>query len=331
MDPACEYCRVQRAVVYCRSDSARLCLACDAHVHAANALARRHLRALICDRCLAQPAITWCVDDGALLCHDCGSWGGLTCSPMHRRQPVSCYSGCPSSAELLRLWSAVLNVKDQMMNINHVGAEHQFVCPSVNDPGLSGHSDDVYEIYHMNSNHNMYPFQAATLDGINMEKNFSVADSNTENALEASCSVNECVTLQALHDNVDQGGMDINGNWNQEACLPSGTDNKNISASLSNHTGESSAVDYQDCGVSPILINNESPLWDSNLDANYPQARNEAKMRYNEKKKSRSFGKNMKYVSRKVKAENTRARAKGRFVKTCEDYGCGDTLKDVST
>ncbi|KAJ0983123.1 hypothetical protein J5N97_011378 [Dioscorea zingiberensis] len=155
-----------------------------------------------------------------------------------------------------------------------------FVCPSVNDPGLSGHSDDVYEIYHMNSNHNMYPFQAATLDGINMEKNFSVADSNTENALEASCSVNECVTLQALHDNVDQGGMDINGNWNQEACLPSGTDNKNISASLSNHTGESSAVDYQDCGVSPILINNESPLWDSNLDANYPQARNEAKMRY---------------------------------------------------
>lgn len=80
--------------------------------------------------------------------------------------------------------------------------------------------------------------------------------------------------MQGVLDNSDQGMM-INGNGIQHVG----------SISISNHTGESSAVDYQDCGVSPMLLNNES----STLDANYPQARTEAKMRYNQKKKSRKY------------------------------------------
>ncbi|KAM0952244.1 putative transcription factor interactor and regulator Znf-B family [Dioscorea sansibarensis] len=240
MDAAvCEYCRGQRAVVYCPPDSARLCLSCDVHVHSANALASRHVRSLICDRCLAQPAFTWCIDDGALLCHDC-DW----CAPsLHRRQPVNCYSGCPSSSDLLSLWSSVLNV-------NHLtNSPHQF----------HGSSDDVFEVYPVNSSPSLCPFQDATLDFAGN-------------------------LVEGVHDNSDQGVM-INANGFQHVGF----------VSISNHTGESSAVDYQDCGVS------------STLDANYPQARNEAKMRYNEKKKSRAFGKNLKNGNRKVKSEKTKA------------------------
>lgn len=57
----------------------------------------------------------------------------------------------------------------------------------------------------------------------------------------------------------------------------------NMPLSLSNITGESSATDYQDCGLSPMFLTRES-LWESNFESS-PQARDKAKMRYNEKRK----------------------------------------------
>lgn len=70
--------------------------------------------------------------------------------------------------------------------------------------------------------------------------------------------------------------------------FPTGQVHSSISLSLSNITGESSAADYQDCGLSPVFLTVESP-WESNLEASCPQARDKAKMRYNEKKKSRTY------------------------------------------
>ena len=64
------------------------------------------------------------------------------------------------------------------------------------------------------------------------------------------------------------------------------TVHNNMSLSLSNITGESSAADYQDCGLSPMFFTGESP-WESNFESS-PQARDKAKMRYNEKKKTRT-------------------------------------------
>lgn len=60
-----------------------------------------------------------------------------------------------------------------------------------------------------------------------------------------------------------------------------------MSLSLSNITGESSAADYQDCGLSPVFLPGEAP-WEPNLEISCPQARDKAKMRYNEKKKTRT-------------------------------------------
>lgn len=63
----------------------------------------------------------------------------------------------------------------------------------------------------------------------------------------------------------------------------------NLSLRMTNITGESSVSEYQDCGLSQLFLANDS-RWDSNFEAiSCPQARDKAKMRYNEKKKTRTY------------------------------------------
>ncbi|XP_054816713.1 putative zinc finger protein CONSTANS-LIKE 11 isoform X2 [Prosopis cineraria] len=104
MDSLCELCVVVRAVVYCKRDSARLCLNCDAYVHSANALSRRHPRSLVCDKCQAQPAIVHCVDDKMSLCQGCDCNRNVCLGLGHRRLMLLSYTGCPSFAEMCRIW-----------------------------------------------------------------------------------------------------------------------------------------------------------------------------------------------------------------------------------
>jgi hypothetical protein len=99
-------------MIYCRSDAASLCLSCDRNVHSANALSRRHTRTLLCDRCGSQPASVRCLEDNASLCQNC-DWNGHDAesgASGHKRQAINCYSGCPSSAELSRIWSFITDI-----------------------------------------------------------------------------------------------------------------------------------------------------------------------------------------------------------------------------
>lgn len=65
-------------------------------------------------------------------------------------------------------------------------------------------------------------------------------------------------------------------------------DHSTMSVSLSNiTTGDSNVADYQDCGLSPALLNGGETKWESNFEVSCPHARDKAKMRYNEKKKTR--------------------------------------------
>lgn len=107
--------------------------------------------------------------------------------------------------------------------------------------------------------------------------------------LQSSRAVRTVGAIQAVVGCADQVSFNLNGNSNINLSFPS--PQVSISLSVSNLTGESNAADYQDyqdCGVSPILLTGESP-WDSNLETSSPQARDKAKMRYNEKKKSRMY------------------------------------------
>ncbi|MCO5561330.1 hypothetical protein L7F22_014951 [Adiantum nelumboides] len=105
-----------------------------------------------------------------------------------------------------------------------------------------------------------------------------------------------------------------------------------ISLSLSGISGDSHGTDYVDCGVSPMVSNNESswaapPSMDAGAMA---QARDNAMLRYMEKKKTRRYEKRIRYISRKTRAD-VRRRVKGRFVKAGEayDYDPLDTTRSV--
>ena len=97
----CDYCEAAPALVYCRADSARLCLSCDRHVHAANSVSERHSRSLVCDACSSAPSSI--LRGRLLLCPNCDfdatqSEGGLPLTV--ERRPVEPYSGCPGAEEL---------------------------------------------------------------------------------------------------------------------------------------------------------------------------------------------------------------------------------------
>lgn len=94
----CDYCNEEEAILYCRADSAKLCVMCDQHVHSANPLSLKHIRSQICHNCHSQPVSFLCLSDNLFLCQDCDSDAhALT---LHNRVPVHGFSGCPSPSQL---------------------------------------------------------------------------------------------------------------------------------------------------------------------------------------------------------------------------------------
>ncbi|KDP38303.1 hypothetical protein JCGZ_05189 [Jatropha curcas] len=210
----------------------------------------------------------------------------------------------------------------------HEGEE---LCEGLNidDIFLNFENDD--EIFGCSQGQARYQLEK---DCILMEKNLSVTESNgpIKNNIEVSSSrKQDCVVFQLppvvgmtgmippINESLDCLFMDPNCNININLGFPTGAGQVHSSMSFSsNITGESSAADYQDCGLSPVFLPNKSP-WELNLETSSPQARDKAKMRYNEKKKTRKFGKQIRYASRKITADR-RKRVKGRFVKAGEAY-----------
>ncbi|KAG8365824.1 hypothetical protein BUALT_Bualt17G0012000 [Buddleja alternifolia] len=111
----CDYCGDRPAILYCRADSAKLCLSCDQHVHSANALSKKHLRSQICDNCAAEPASFRCATDGLVLCQEC-DWdahGSCAVSAPHDRCPIEPFSGCPSASDFASAWGLEIEIEEK--------------------------------------------------------------------------------------------------------------------------------------------------------------------------------------------------------------------------
>ncbi|KAJ6677742.1 ZINC FINGER PROTEIN CONSTANS-LIKE 10 [Salix viminalis] len=178
------------------------------------------------------------------------------------------------------------------------------LCDGLNLDDIPLDFENSDEIFSCSETQNKYQFGDAGKDCMLMEKNLSVTGSASAMQTisgNANCSI---FTNPSCSRNLNLG---FSGQVHSSMSLP-----------LSNIIGESSSADYQDCGLSPLFLSGESP-WESHLDARKPQARDKAKMRYNEKKKTRTFSKQIRYASRKARAD-TRKRVKGRFVKAGEAY-----------
>lgn len=71
MAPLCDSCKTSSATLFCKPDSAYLCIPCDGKIHAANKLASRHERVWLCEVCEQAPASVTCKADAAALCVTC--------------------------------------------------------------------------------------------------------------------------------------------------------------------------------------------------------------------------------------------------------------------
>uniref|UniRef100_A0ACD5V8G3 Uncharacterized protein n=1 Tax=Avena sativa TaxID=4498 RepID=A0ACD5V8G3_AVESA len=388
MGALCDYCGEHRSMVYCRSDSAALCLSCDRNVHSANALSRRHTRTLLCDRCSSQPAMVRCLEENTSLCQNC-DWNGHSAgSPAaaHKRQNINCYSGCPSSAELSRVWSFILDIPDvapepnceqiiSMMSISESAVcsgdngpednrlldiasatfandlnnddKQKSVMGSSSEAGLKPlpHANDQAAVSvdsttakytpdkHMFSKDSIY--EDFSMDDIdlsyeNYEELFGNSHIQTEELFDDAGidsyfemkempygSSDEQPKPQPAASNavsVDSGMSNPGVKDESSLCIP-----VRQAISYSGFTGESIPAEYQDCGVSPMLLLGEPPWLPAGPDGSFAGIRDSAITRYKEKKKRRKFDHKIRYESRKARAD-VRKRVKGRFVKAGEAY-----------
>ncbi|CAO1941940.1 unnamed protein product [Urochloa humidicola] len=386
MAALCDFCGKHRSMIYCRSDAASLCLSCDRNVHSANALSRRHTRTLLCDRCASQPAAVRCVEENASLCQNC-DWNGhdaASGATGHKRQAINCYSGCPSSAELSRIWSFVMDIPTvaaepncedgiSMMTIddsdvtNHCGASDDkrlleiasttlMSDPPTDDklkPLIGGYSSgDGFNVPPLATDQpagsvpmtpkvpyatdddkfndgSMYEdlcVDDTDLTFENYEELFGTSHIQTEQLFDDAGidSYFEMKEMTPFDSNEEHKYMQLECSnvvsADSSLCIPVRQVRSSISQSFSGLTGESSAGDHQDCGVSPMLLMGEPPWHPPGPEGSVAGgSRDSALTRYKEKKKRRKFDKKIRYASRKARAD-VRKRVKGRFIKAGEAY-----------
>ncbi|CAN8268819.1 unnamed protein product [Cochlearia groenlandica] len=385
--PKCDHCATIQAAIYCKSDLAKLCINCDAHIHSANPLSYKHTRSLICEKCFLQPSVTRCLDEKVSYCQGC-LWHANNCSALgHNLQSLNPFSGCPSLPDFATTWSTFLEPPVSGLVNPFVGSlalndlnNTIFGMAKMNElDGLFGSSysmvpQNISYTHNLNDQSSFFSLESKgspelvfkleegeedLCEELNLDNaplNFDVGDDiikcSSQEHIESNHTVPNCLLIDNNNNNntsVTASNFTLDNTleaWSppgQQDCaiyhkssplqqmninngLPLSTSpllfgqiNPTMSLTMSNLACESNvAENYQDCVMSPRFIMSDSP-WESNLEVSCPQARNQAKLRYKEKKLKRTFGKQIRYASRKARAD-TRKRVKGRFVKAGENY-----------
>ncbi|KAG8072194.1 hypothetical protein GUJ93_ZPchr0006g44074 [Zizania palustris] len=355
----------------------------------------------LCDFCGEQrsmPASVRCIEENTSLCQNC-DWdghGAASSAAGHKRQTINCYSGCPSSAELSRIWCFIMDIPAVAAEPN---CEEAISMMSINDSGTSNHCGAPEDSSLLNiassalmsdlpTEDKFKPLIAASSSGDRMNllplttdqpagpvsttaKAPCVTDKNMFNdgsVYEGICMDDADLTFENYEELFgtshiqteqlfDDAGIDSyfemkdvpadksieqpksmrpecsnvvsvdSGMSNPAAaaadsshCIPVRQAISNISLPFSGLTGENSAGDFQDCGVSSLILMGEPPWHPPGPESSSAGgSRGSALTRYKEKKKMRKFDKKIRYASRKARAD-VRKRVKGRFVKAGEAY-----------
>lgn len=281
----CDSCKSTKATLFCRSDSAFLCITCDSNIHAANKLASRHHRVTLCEVCEQAPAHVTCKADAAALCVSCDH-------DIHSANPLA------SRHERIPL------------NTFHHNSQQQFFSESDPDADVSTEEAEAASWLlqtpsnpkgpDLNSSHYSFTEINAT------DLNFVSVDAKTDSPEEHSPGTADgVVPVQSHSKTVTEHYSDINNdfstskpftyNYNHSVSSPS------LEVGVVPDGNVMSEISYCGYGSTPAV--------------QITAADREARvMRYREKRKNRRFEKTIRYASRKAYAE-TRPRIKGRFAK----------------
>ncbi|KAD2394182.1 hypothetical protein E3N88_41189 [Mikania micrantha] len=331
MPPAklCDSCKTAVALLFCRKDSAFMCLACDVKMHSHT----RHERVWMCEVCEQAPASVTCKADAAALCVTCDRdiHSANPLSRRHDRIPVVPFYDC---ADILMKSSACTFLEPTSGNGNDdlqssiTNDEINWGIPVDTSPEdiksidiLFPEPDHLLDFdfpvptdarihshYHNSVNDSVVPFQtespvkqfspAPVIEHRSSENRYEIdfTRSNINSGNKSSYlspSLNHSVIISIL--------VPVSSSSIEAGIVP---DVKSVS-----EISHPFMLQVNDGGeLTSITNGTQQPTQLSGMD------REARVMRYREKRKSRKFEKTIRYASRKAYAE-TRPRIKGRFAK----------------
>ncbi|PON87995.1 Zinc finger-domain containing protein [Trema orientale] len=351
----CERCNSQPALVRCAEERVSLCQNCDWMGHGASTSSSTHKRQTIscysgCPSA-AELSSIWsfvldspsagesaCEQELGLMSINENSTGNAPGLSENASGSVG-VNNVPSMAKA-SVWPSLssvpeLNAASQVLDLpdDCVNA----TLPKLSFAGIKGPelcaNDDLYadldmdevdlnfenyeELFGVALNNSEELFENGGIDSLFETTDMSGADSNCQGAVAAEESVGLLNTMQPACSTAASADSAMSAKTEPLLCF---TRQAHSSVSFSGPNGETSAGDFQDCGASSMLLMGEPP-WCPPSQENSIQSvnRNDAVMRYKEKKKTRKFEKRVRYASRKARAD-VRKRVKGRFVKAGDAY-----------
>lgn len=323
----CDSCKSEAAALFCRADSAFMCLTCDAKVHCANKLASRHERVWMCEVCEQAPAAVTCKADAAALCVTCDSdiHSANPLARRHERVPVEPFFDSAESIIKAPLNNFLVVPTDHNNSRHHEDAieaaswlipNPNFGSKLVEEPDvkpdlLFSEVDPFLEFDYPNSFHSsgtdsVVPVQTKPVSA-------PIINHSSENCFDIEFCRSKLTAFnypsQSLSQSVSSSDVGVvpDGNSMSDISYPFGR-NMSVDPNVQ-FSGTTNQVATQLCGTDRVA----------------------RVLRYREKRKNRKFEKTIRYASRKAYAE-TRPRIKGRFAKRVELESDVDRLyNSVST
>ncbi|XP_040383348.1 zinc finger protein CO3-like [Oryza brachyantha] len=287
----CESCRSAPCGFYCRADSAALCAACDAEVHSANPLARRHCR-------VPMAAVATPRAGGAFVVRPAGgvSW------PIRERRRCDYDDADTGEEEEATLWLLLDPHKGSDQGLPPFG--DALVADFLNLGGGAGENEDASSKECSSGSHDHHEF-AVPVAQLPERQGFAavrmdIPDYDAPNPRRGYCfgaTLGHSVSMSSLENMTRVPDCGVPDTTSSSFLKPSKS-----TIDLFTAAGGSSAAAHS---------NIMSPTRTQFAGAIDREARVH---RYREKRKTRRFEKTIRYASRKAYAE-ARPRIKGRFAK----------------
>ncbi|KAK1430814.1 hypothetical protein QVD17_13849 [Tagetes erecta] len=338
MAPLCDSCKTASATLFCKPDSAYLCIPCDGKIHAANKLASRHERVWMCDVCEQAPASVTCKADAAALCvtcdHDIHSANPL--ARRHERFPVVPFHD-PSTAVVRKFRSS--DTETHYCDVNAAETDEEeaeadlwlLPNPNLNINRDGSEDDDLKDDMKVKVAESESDFLFTDIDALNPYLGIDLKTPE-QKAHQIGRLINSqsdgVVPVQNKSDHhhhytgsdVVEGLPVYEVDYAGSKPFMYNFTTQSISQSVSSSSLEIEVGVVPDHNAAMVDVSNNNHFQSST--EVYPTPligfdREARVLRYREKKKNRKFEKTIRYASRKAYAE-TRPRVKGRFAKRTE-------------
>ncbi|XP_074333179.1 zinc finger protein CONSTANS-LIKE 3-like [Apium graveolens] len=332
---SCESCKTSPATLFCKADSAFLCVVCDGKIHAANKLASRHPRVWMCEVCENSPASVTCKADAAALCVACDRdiHSANPLARRHKRVPVVPFYDATASAAS-RSGGAGDGDDDQDRYFTDPELEEEeaeaasWLLPNPNNQPLStnnlaNHNNNEYLLNHHQDLDCSF-LDIDVMNNTNAAGGGMPADHKPMNLLDNGNyggNADGVVPVQSYQTQPAAALVDGFPAYNLDYCgsrpFMYNFNSQSISQSVSSSSLDVGLVPDHNAMTDVSNTITQTPAVEPLPNPVSGLDREARVMRYREKRKNRKFEKTIRYASRKAYAE-TRPRIKGRFAKRSE-------------